>query len=127
MNTVVASQTLNRVFGGNSLSRFLFKPHNSLNDYSFWVPELNYAGQDTYSSMWDTFDVENAFDISLLRAQKFEPFERSEANEDDEFHPEYVEEDLEIFFEDGLLHKDFELIFFDHEFDDLLARGQLDE
>jgi hypothetical protein len=62
-----------------------------------------------------------------LGGSRFDPFERQFSDEEDEFHPEYVFEEAEVFFEDGLLHKDFELIFFDHEFDDLIVKGQLDD
>lgn len=62
-----------------------------------------------------------------MGATKFGAFERSAAgDEDDESQLEYVIDDAEIYFEDGLLHKDFELVFFDDDLEELSVRGQLD-
>lgn len=50
-----------------------------------------------------------------------------ESEEEDDSHLDYVDEDLEVFFDDNLLHRDFELILFNHELDDLVVRGRSDE
>lgn len=47
-------------------------------------------------------------------------------DEEDESQLEHVIEETEVYFEDGLLHKDYELIFFDHELEDMVVRGRLD-
>lgn len=66
------------------------------------------------------------FDVNELRASRFAAFEALESEEEDDSHLDYVDEDLEVFFDDNLLHKDFELLFFNHEFDDIVVSGRSD-
>lgn len=66
------------------------------------------------------------FDFHELRASRFEAFEALDSEEEDDSHLDYVDEDVEIFFDDNLLHKDFELILFNHEFDDIVVKGRSD-
>lgn len=62
--------------------------------------------------------------MNELSNSNFATFEHLALDDEvDEFHPEYDDENGEVFFDDALLHKDFELFFFDDEFDDEISIG----
>lgn len=122
MNSVVLSRTLRgkvSFFNSYSVSRFRFGWQNLVNDYSFWRTPSNAHNTFEYTDVFFAIPEEEDYSGAshLVRAE--DVLDESEIGEEDP--EEYVDESVEMFFEDGLLHKSLDAILFDDEVDEALA------